>query len=636
MEFSKRTTRHYPSLIAACLGLFAVLFASPVTAEISNDWEECLAEAEPTTRNVAPNPPKRYWDVSFTNRANYFVDTDADADEIVIDFGDHISDEAIDRFGTKRGLDLELNSPYSAEENLYIAKVAEGAVPKLETCLAKTDIDIEAMDENVHFTALGQTPNDPMYQFQWNFKQVDAKGAWDTSTGDDTTVAVIDTGVAFDEAPEDGILRPKDLEETGRTQGYDFVDNDDFAWDGHGHGTHVAGTIAQTTNNKYGVAGVAYDADIMPLRVLNSSGFGDLSDIADAIRYAADNGADVINMSLGGPIPSFVLSRAIKYAHKQGVTIIAAAGNSGKNAPSYPAAHKHVVAVAATQYDETTTFYSQWGDFVDIAAPGGNTRVDQNDDGRPDGVMQETLKDGETDEHDMVLFMGTSMASPHAAAVAALIESKGITHPERVEEILKDSADDSMKKSSSSEFDERYGAGIIQADEAAQAAVQGVGSMRFGAGFLIALLGLIGLRRRRTVGGESEKSTSEIAGISILSGLFAGGLFFVPSLPFADMLAFSATPIAEFDLLLFGPSAHQNPLLASFAVPLLGYALLGGQRWGRILAGALGFGLAGFCVTEMYSLTSDVQWIPGMNLLDRGWMAINALLSAWIGYTGLK
>ncbi|NIQ08776.1 MAG: S8 family serine peptidase, partial [Gammaproteobacteria bacterium] len=289
---------------------------------------------------------------------------------------------------------------------------------------------------------------------------------------------------------------------------------------GHGHGTHVAGTIAQSTNNKYGVAGLSYGAAIMPLRVLNNKGFGQVADIADSIRFAADNGADVINMSLGGPLPTAVMSSAIKYAHKKGVTIVAAAGNGGKRKPSYPAAYKHVIAVAATQFDRSTTFYSQWGEYVDIAAPGGNTRVDQNGDGRPDGVLQETLKDGQTDRHDFLLYMGTSMASPHVAAGAALVIEQGITNPNKVEQILKKTADDSEKKryKNKKEFKERYGAGIMQADAAAKQAVtdQGVGRMAS----VLALIGiaLFGTRRRNWLVG-SAGATGIFSMSAIMSGV---------------------------------------------------------------------------------------------------------------------
>ena len=247
--------------------------------------------------------------------------------------------------------------------------------------------------------------------------------------------------------------------------GYDFVDDDEEPLDEHGHGTHVAGTVAQTTNNGYGVAGIAPNARIMPIRVLDRSGRGNTADIAESVRWAADNGADIINMSLGGPLPSRIMQDAVAYAHRKGVTVIAAAGNSGWSMPSYPAAYPHVIAVGATQFDRTTTFYSNYGKYLDIAAPGGNVRVDQNDDGRPDGVLQETLQRGEPGAHEFAMYMGTSMAAPHVAGVAALIHASGVTHPSRIEDALLDSASTDVP---SFERD-RYGAGIVDAAAATKA-----------------------------------------------------------------------------------------------------------------------------------------------------------------------
>ncbi len=569
------------------------------------------------------------------------MDTDPLKDELVFDVDDSIANEDVIALAAECGLTARLNSTYSDEANLFIADVPEGRVPEYLECLQAHAPDaewLEAAEENFEYALLGK-PNDPLYQFQWNMKQVNAEDAWGTSTGKDVVVAVIDTGVAVEEDPGRGIIATKDLAGTATVKGYDFVDNDDFAWDGHGHGTHVAGTIAQTTNNKYGVAGLAYNAKIMPLRVLNSQGFGSVSDIADSIRFAADNGAQVINMSLGGPLPSLVMKRAVDYAYKKGVTTVAAAGNGGRKAPSYPASYDHVIAVAATQFDKSTTFYSQWGSFVDIAAPGGNTRVDQNGDGRPDGVMQETLKEGNTGKHDFLLYMGTSMASPHVAAGAALVVAQGITHPDKVEAVLKSTTDDSQKdRYSDKEYAERYGSGIMQADSAAEAAAAGQGGVRLALTFLLGLMAFGRLRRKDQLAPMPGSSTAMMAGAAVVA---SSGLFFLP-LIFGDAGLFGSIanvvgrPLPELDAALLGFGYHQNPLLASALIPLGAVLTLGGTKKLRFLAAGLALGFAGFCFAESFILTSDVRWIPGMDMLDRIWLAANGVVSLILGYLSLK
>lgn len=622
---------------AVATALFGAAILAPGLAAAQggglSTWEACLDGKAPTTQNVSPGA----------------MDHDPLSDEIILDFKDSLDDAEVKAIAAKYNLKVSLNSSHSDDANMYVATVPEGAVPYIKDCLAKSDDAdaLEFVEENFEYQLFGEAMawsqdgaqdaavNDPLYQYQWHFKQVNAEEAWKTSTGRDVVVAVIDTGVAVADNKARNIKAARDLKGTTIVPGYDFVDKSDFVFDGHGHGTHVAGTIAQTTNNKYGVAGLAYNAKIMGLRVLNSQGFGQVADIADAVRFAADNGAQVINMSLGGPLPSLVLKRAIDYAYKKGVTTVAAAGNGGRRTPSYPAAYNHVISVAATQYDRSTTFYSQWGDYVDIAAPGGNTRVDQNNDGRPDGVLQETLKEGRTDEHDFLLYMGTSMASPHVAAGAALVISQGVTHPDKVEAILKQTADPSESKrySDPNEFKERYGAGIMQTDKAVKAANQQQGQARLALGLLLPLLAA-GLVRRRDTLGLKVEHTALVVGTS---AVVASGLFFLPTL-FGDSLltAYLSRPLAEMDILLFGLGSHQNPLMASAILPLMGYGLLGGHKKGRAIACGLALGMAAFCISEAALLTSDVRWIPGMDLLDRAWLLGNGVVSAAIGYFGLK
>ncbi len=620
----------------AAAALFGAALLVPTIASANTlpgpaDFEACLDGARVSGQNVAPG----------------LMDHDPLADEVVLDFSDSLSDAEAKTIASRYGLSASLNSVHSDDSNIYVARVAEGAVPHVIACLENSAdaYAFEGLEENVDYSlfcqgscdlaaALDTKPNDPLYQYQWHFKQVNAEAAWRVSTGKDVTVAVIDTGVAVADHKGKGVKKASDLAGTGVTPGYDFVDNSSFVFDGHGHGTHVAGTIAQTTNNKFGAAGLAYNANIMGLRVLNSRGFGQVSDIADAVRFAADNKAQVINMSLGGPLPSLVLKRAIDYAHKKGVTVVAAAGNGGKRAASYPASYDHVISVAATQFDKKTTFYSQWHPSVDIAAPGGNTRVDQNKDGRPDGVLQQTVKPGQLDKHDFLLYMGTSMASPHVAAAAALVISQGVTHPDKVEAILKKTADTSgAKDNDARKYSERFGAGLMQADAAVKKANTEQGTFRFAAGFLLALLALGTARRRDTLGLISARAST----VTVTSAVVASGLFILP-LFFGDfaLVEVLSRPLAEWDILVFGFDTHQSPIFASAAFPLAAMALFSGNDKTRGLAIGVALGMAGFLLSESYLMTSDVRIIPGMGALDRVWLAANGLLSLGLGYVGLK
>jgi serine protease len=315
-------------------------------------------------------------------------------------------------------------------------------------------------------------PNDTYYQYQWNLGggvsgHINTESAWNISNGSGVTIAVIDTGVAY-ENYSDGTGRyyqAPDFSGTRFVAGYDFVNNDSHPNDDNGHGTHVAGTVAESTGNNEGVAGVAHGAQIMPVKALDSRGRGSYSDIADAIRFAADHGADVINLSLGGSSNSRTLEDAVSYAYGKGVVIVAAAGNNGRSSVSYPARYDdYVIAVGATRYDERRASYSNYGSSLDIMAPGGDTRVDQNGDGYGDGILQQTFS-GTTGNFGYYFYQGTSMAAPHVAGVAALVISNGnATTPSSVRAALESTAKDLGPAGR----DNGFGHGLVNAYEALQ------------------------------------------------------------------------------------------------------------------------------------------------------------------------
>lgn len=368
------------------------------------------------------------------------------------------------------------------KRNLRLKGYALVSVPEetnLETIAAelRRDPAVDTVDFNYvrsidAFPA--DPPNDPLYSRQWNLTKVQAPQAWPVSSGQGIVVAVIDTGVA--QAP--------DLAQTTFVAGYDFVNRDTDPTDDHGHGTHVAGTIAQSTNNALGVAGVAFGANIMPLKVLGADGNGLDSDVVEAIVWAADHGAKVINMSLGGADASSALFNALAYAYGKGVVIVAAAGNEGLDQVSYPAAYPQAIAVGAVDAGPTPVraYYSNYGSALDLVAPGGDLGEDMSGpagagDGHPDGILQQTLNvfadcEGATPDGFAYCYLqGTSMATPHVAAAAAMILANGnATSPFAVKTALQSTARDL----GTAGWDAEYGHGLVQIYDALQFDATGV------------------------------------------------------------------------------------------------------------------------------------------------------------------
>ena len=332
-------------------------------------------------------------------------------------------------------------------------------------------------------------PNDPLYEFQWNLQQLGLERAWDINTGasNAVVVAVVDSGVAY--LNQGAFAQAPDLAGTRFVPGYDFIWDDDSPVDLDGHGTHVTGTIAQTTNNSTGTAGFAFNVSIMPIKavsgewddILDSPNVGTSATVAQAIRFAVDHGAKVINLSLGGFDTSTAERDALVYAVDKGVVVVAAAGNDGEsgNRTSYPAQYakdiEGVIAVSAVDFAQQRAPYSTTGDYVEVAAPGGNVDVDLNHDGYGDGVLQQTLDfdsvaEGRFNEFGYFFLNGTSMASPHVAAMAALLIDQGITDPKAVEAALKAFATDLGP----SGRDNEYGYGLINP----RATLRGLGLAR--------------------------------------------------------------------------------------------------------------------------------------------------------------
>jgi serine protease len=315
-------------------------------------------------------------------------------------------------------------------------------------------------------------PNDERFETQWDMPMVQAPQAWDKTRGIGATVAIVDTGVAFENYGEFG--RSPELSQTTFVHPWDFTKNDAHPNDDNGHGTHVTGTVAQDWDDGIGVAGLAPDAAIMPVKVCQATGCpGDM--MAAGIRWAVDHGADVINMSLGGPTLPLVERQALVYAEEQGVVVVAASGNGsafiGGSSLDYPAKADTVIAVGATDVEGKRTRYSNYGKHEHdggllIMAPGGDLRVDLNDDGNADGILQSTYafscQGGARDYTQFAdcFFQGTSMAAPHVTGTIALLLSRfpDLT-PTQVRFVLACAAKDAGAPG----LDEEYGVGIVQA-----------------------------------------------------------------------------------------------------------------------------------------------------------------------------
>jgi subtilisin family serine protease/uncharacterized protein YkwD len=288
-------------------------------------------------------------------------------------------------------------------------------------------------------------PNDPYYDSQWALEKVDAPGAWGFSTGQGILIAVLDTGTDLDHP---------DLIDKVRTDiDKDYVNNDDEADDDHGHGTHVSGIAAAATDNGLGVAGLGWEAMILPLKVLrptdDGNATGSIDHLAQAIRYAADSGAGVINMSVGGvTIPCCfcpaTLQSAVDYAYARDVLLVAAAGNNQEGTAVFPANCEHVLGVAATKANDTRASFSNYGNHVSVAAPGVN--------------IYSTLMGG-----GYGYKKGTSMSTPHVAGLAALVRIHYSSYtPDEIASAILDNADDL----GATGWDQYYGCGRINALEA--------------------------------------------------------------------------------------------------------------------------------------------------------------------------
>ncbi len=377
-------------------------------------------------------------------------------------------------------------------DNIYLLNSdAETNIPAMDAEYSANDA-VEYAEPNYVVKAM-MSPNDPYYSSSgswgqsyddlWGLKKIQAEKAWDISQGEGVVVAVVDSGIDYTHEDIADNIWQNSAETAGNgidddgngyaddVKGYDFANSDSDPLDDHGHGSHVAGIIAATGNNSKGIIGVAYKAKIMAVKGIDKSGSGYDSNLAKALQYAADNGADIINNSWGGSGNSSTIDTAINYAYNKGCVIIAAAGNSSEDALLvFPANSSQVITVASTDSNDNYSNFSNYGSKIDISAPGGNS-ADSSDTSRTyENIL--SLRANNTDiykdEKDIVnthyyRARGTSMSCPYVSGTAALILSrKSSLNNEEVRQMLRVSADDL----GSDGFDQYYGHGRLNAYEA--------------------------------------------------------------------------------------------------------------------------------------------------------------------------
>ena len=323
--------------------------------------------------------------------------------------------------------------------NITIYEVPPGKVDNIVYELNQSE-KVEYAEPNYPASAFDILPNDQYYSLQYAYNNINAPLAWELTVGaDDIIIAVLDTGVDLDHTDLSSKILP----------GFDFVNNDFDPDDDHGHGTHVSGIAAADTNNSIGIAGVSWGAKILPIKVLDENGDGNYALLIAGINWAISQGADIINMSLGGSDFSQALEDAVEYAYNNGVIVIASAGNDGNSSLLYPASYDTVISVASTDSSNAHSSFSNHNTAVDISAPGS--------------WIYSTTIDGYGYKS------GTSMAAPYVSGLASLLLSLPVTdsysgsmRSEQIWEMIRKTALDLGVSGK----DDYYGYGLIQMDQA--------------------------------------------------------------------------------------------------------------------------------------------------------------------------
>lgn len=516
-----------------------------------------------------------------TPLALFWLLSPARAGTLVVDLDDGTS---LETAIARTGLPLRWANPRSEDESLA---VAESADPDAEALRLRGLPGVEAAEASVLYEALGW-PDDPLYDRQWNMPRVGAPVGWRLGGGRGVTVAVIDTGV----------LAVPDLQGTTLLPGFSFVPGRPDSRDDNGHGTHVAGTIAQTTHNGLGAVGLAPRVRLLPIKALAAQGGGQSEWIASAIDEAVDQGAQIINLSLGGP-HSAVIEVAVRKAQARGVLVVAAAGNSGREGLSWPARLPGVVSVGATGPRDALAPYSTWGEGLVLSAPGGDKRETGG------GILQQTLgEDGQGTAFREL--QGTSMATPHVSGALAVLLGAGAGP--RALPLLTENAVDLGEPGR----DPRFGHGRLDLAAAGRALAVERGQLG-----LLALLATALLSPGISRGGR--------LGRGLVAALAAAGLPFLPLLPLPALPLVTAlsTPWIHLPIGLLGPTVAHNPLWLSALLPALATLFFGPWRpaAGLIAGASAGFGVS---LLGLAAAGGAVWGLPAS--IGGPWLVVNGLL----------
>lgn len=458
--------------------------------------------------NDRPAEPRRArrWDLQPGRAASAASDSLYLRGSIIVKFRNGADGTAINSAMRAVGGATRQRLPYA---DFDIVQIPADQDPEAAAAMLRDAPDVEYAQPRYRNHPMSR-PNDPMYNLQWNFPAIDMERAWDVQpqAGSEITVAVLDSGVAFRTStmrynssvpcrfefggpvyPAMGVVDvpfavAPELGAGKFVAPRDFIYDNDLPFDLDGHGTHVAGTIGQLTNNNVGVAGMAYNVRIMPVKVLDEiwdcifdSPFIATDDtVARGVRYAVDNGAQVINMSFGREEggPATAITDAIRYAVSRGAFVAVSGGNTalegnqpGRIAEAAPSIDG-MMAVAAVGRGLQRASYSTTNSYIEIAAPGGDFRFDATA-----GILQQTLdldllhtwefgpqriEPPRADAFAYYYFQGTSMATPHVSALAAMLMQQGITSPAAIEAAIKQFARDLGRAG----VDNEYGYGLIQ------------------------------------------------------------------------------------------------------------------------------------------------------------------------------